>query len=168
MIAQFTACSEGLLMKLKRKAFGLFIRRAEDGVYELLTLTFPDADGLRFPGGNLDEDETPEEGLFREIEEELGWQHPRILRKLGEHCYFKPFIMANVERHDFLMTAPIETPPSWHYQVTGKGGDAGDVFTYRWIRAGEVEKISQEIRTFVTAEHIPELFETPNHPDIKK
>jgi len=145
-------------MKLKRKAFGLFIRQAEDGVWELLTLTFPDADGLRFPGGNLEKDEMPEEGLFREIEEELGWQQPRILRKLGEHHYFKPFIMANVERHDFLMAPPVETPQAWQYQVTGEGNDAGEVFTYRWIRADEVDKISDELRTFVTAEHIPELF----------
>lgn len=145
-------------MKVKRKAFGLFIRQAADGRYELLTLTFGDADGLRFPGGNIDPDETPEEGLFREIEEEVGWRQPSILRKLGERRYFKGYIGALVERHDFLLTPPVSTPRTWQYRVKGNGGDAGTVFTYRWIRAHEVADISSELRTFVTPKHIPELF----------
>jgi 8-oxo-dGTP pyrophosphatase MutT (NUDIX family) len=146
------------MAKQKRKAFGLFIRQAEDGKYELLTLTFGQADGLRFPGGNIDPDETPEEGLFREIEEEVGWRQPRILRKLGEHRYFKRYINTDVERHDYLMQPPVHTPRTWKHTVTGDGGDAGSVFTYRWIMSHEVGQISPELRTFVTPMHIPELF----------
>ena len=146
------------MIKRKRKAFGLFLRQAGDGKYELLTLTFADADGLRFPGGNIDSDESPEEGLFREIEEEIGWRQPSILRKLGEHRYYKRYSRAHVERHDYLMIPPMETPRMWRYRVTGGGGDAGSIFTYRWIRAHEVAQISSELRTFVTPQHIPELF----------
>ena len=145
-------------LKEKRKAFGLFIRPAANGRYELLTLTFEDADGLRFPGGNLDGDEMPEEGLFREIEEEVGWQQPRILRKLGVHRYYKPFVRATVERHDYLMSPPVETPEMWEHVVTGNGGDSGDVYTYRWIGADEIDLISAEVSTCVTPEHIPEVF----------
>jgi 8-oxo-dGTP diphosphatase len=150
------------MLRRKRKVLGLFIRPAGDGTCQLLTLTFEDADGLRFPGGNLDQDESPEEGLFREVEEEIGWQQPRILRLLGIHRYYKPFVRAAVERHDYLMSPPVETPHTWEHQVTGNGGDAGDIYTYRWIGMDEVVLISDELRTFVTAEHIPELFGTGN------
>ncbi len=146
-------------MTLRKKAFGLILSHHGDQT-RLLTLTFPGADGLRFPGGNLDAGESPLDGLFREIEKETGLVRGEVelVRKLGTHQYYKDFIRAQVERHDYLLKLKRSCPTNWVHIVTGDGGDAGATFQIRLIDPSDHSQISTELATFVTPKHIPEFF----------
>ena len=143
----------------KHKAFALILRPDNSG-YKLLALHFEDTPAmpLRFPGGNLDPGETPKEAMYRELYEESGLGRLKILRKLGVHHYYKYYIQSNVERHDYLLLAPRNTPDQWAHIVTGEDADADYTFNYQWIGADEIDSLSDELNTFVTPEHIPELF----------
>lgn len=147
---------------LRRVAVG-FILRQHAGAVQLLTHSFAHDPDIpwRVPGGGVDKGETPEEALMREIAEETGLQELTILRKLGVHTYYKPYVRANVERHDFLLSTGNLLPDTWKWEVVGKGQDAGETFIYHWLSTDKLERLSDELRTFVTPGHIPELFQVP-------
>ncbi|MXY48985.1 MAG: hypothetical protein F4Y38_06730 [Gemmatimonadetes bacterium] len=96
--------------------------------------------------------------MYRELFEESGLGPLKLLRKLGVHRYYKEFIRSQVERHDFLLLAPNHTPDQWSHRVTGGDGDIKCIFSYRWLQKDEFDLLSDELTTFVTLEHIPELF----------
>ncbi|MGB1285467.1 MAG: NUDIX domain-containing protein [Aggregatilineales bacterium] len=149
------------MARVRRKAFALILREhPDDGQIELLVLWFKGLSALRLPGGGVERHEAIEQGLYREISEESGLHPTQIepLRKLGVAYYFKMFIQADVERHDFLFMARGTLPDRWEHIGTGEGGDANAIFHYRWIRTDELDSIDEELRTFITPEHIPELF----------
>lgn len=144
----------------RQKAHSLVIRRDSDNRFKLLVLQFdgyPDWP-FRLPGGTVDENETPEEAMYRELHEESGLGRLQIIRKLGVHRYFKHHTNTNSERHDYLLLAPRNLPDHWAHTVTGQDGDAGETFNYLWIGADEIDRMSDELKTFITPEHIPELF----------
>ncbi|NKB66602.1 MAG: NUDIX domain-containing protein [Candidatus Latescibacteria bacterium] len=144
---------------MRTKAFGLILRPTPAGT-GLLALYFSDAPDmpLRLPGGNIDPGENPEQAMYREVREEAGLEDLTMVRKLGIHNYYKPFIQDDVERHDFLLRAPGNTPYTWVHTVSGEGGDAGSRFHYQWLVADQFHRLDDELNTFVTPEHIPELF----------
>lgn len=145
----------------RKKATGFVIRQGDDNRYKLLVMQFDGYPDWPFhlPGGGVDEGETPTEAMYRELHEEAGLGRMKLLRKLGVQRYYKHHIKANAERHDYLLLGPADIPEQWAHRVTGQGGDADDIFQYYWIGADEVDRISDELLTFVTPEHIPELFE---------
>ena len=147
---------------MRKKAFGLILRR-DPGGERLLALRFADAPDMpfRLPGGNIDPGESPAEAMYREVREEAGLEDLHLVRKLGVHRYYKPFIQDDVERHDFLLRAPTSTPDTWIYTVSGAGGDAGARFHYQWLVADLLHRLDDELNTFATPEHIPELFASP-------
>ena len=107
----------------------------------------------------MEEGETPEQALHRELREETGLTDLQFERKLGVQAYYKPFIQAQVERHDFLLWASAEVPDSWEFQVQGNGADAGDIFGFRWLDAQSLDGIDEEHRPFITPSYVPELFD---------
>lgn len=142
---------------MKRKAFGLILRQ-QHGQAQLLAMHVPGAKGLRLPGGGLNKKESPKQALRREIWEEAGLDDLHLIRKLGVHIYYKRSSSTLLERHDYLLQITDALPDQWTHQVTGKGADAGEVFRYRWLYAHETDLIAAELRTFITPQHIPELF----------
>ena len=146
----------------KKKVAACILRKNSTGQDELLVHFFGDDLSLppRLPGGGAKPDETPEAAIFREILEETGLTQSdlHLVRKLGVSHYFKSFIQADVERHDFLLRVPDTWPDEWSHFVTGGGEDEGACFLFRWLDQDEFGLIDPEHHTFLTSEHIPELF----------
>jgi 8-oxo-dGTP diphosphatase len=112
----------------------------------------------RLPGGTIEPLETPEEALHRELAEETGLPALTVVRKLGVQCYFKVYIGAEVERHDFLLAAPARTPSTWRHRVTGTGKDAGDELCCWFLQPLEVNQVDEEHRSALVPTYLPELF----------
>ena len=146
--------------RLSRKAFGYCLRRSPNEWPKLLVLTFADMPNMpfRLPGGTLEGNEAPLAGLQRELKEEVGLETVDIIRKLGIQHYYKAFIDADVERHDYLVQAPDLWPSAFSVVVQGEGGDAGEVFNYRWITANEIEQVDAEFHNSLTPDYFLEFF----------
>jgi 8-oxo-dGTP pyrophosphatase MutT (NUDIX family) len=112
---------------------------------------------LRFPGGGVNDHESVEQALHRELQEEAGITGLSIIRKLGVVRFFKQYSKKFVERHDYLMLADECVHDSWRFEVKGSGDDAGEVFNFRWIAPDEFYLIDLELQKFLDQQHIPEL-----------
>lgn len=64
-----------------------FVIRKKNGVPQLLVFSHPSA-GIQIPAGTLEENETLEKSLVREIKEETGLSKLKIIKKLGETLKF--------------------------------------------------------------------------------
>ena len=145
---------------MKKKVTAFIFRTSLTGFNELLVHSFVDAPTVprRLPGGGVQNEETPEQALYRELQEETGLLQPQLVRKLGVQYYYKPYIQSDVERHDFLLRILAKLPDSWEYRVGGNGDDAGAIFRFHWIRPQTLVNIDEEHSRFITPSYVPELF----------
>jgi 8-oxo-dGTP diphosphatase len=116
----------------RRQRVLAYVTREREGVRELLVFDhrdFPDA-GTQVPAGRLDEGESLEEGLHRELHEEAGLERARIVRELDWPEGF--LAESEYENHAFEVVLDEATADQWDHVVFGDGDDAGLVFRYRW------------------------------------
>jgi 8-oxo-dGTP pyrophosphatase MutT (NUDIX family) len=141
------------------KVAALVIKEFDEG-YRLLVHGFEHDPTLplRFPGGGVDQDESIETALHRELEEEAGLTDVKIIRKLGVVRFFKQYSQKFIERHDYLLLADTSTKDLWSHKVVGSGSDAGEVFNFSWISAKDFHLIDIELQKFIDPAHLPELF----------
>src|SRR5918994_6332571 len=93
--------------------------------------------GARVPGGGnpgsagrIDHEEGLEDGLRRELAEETGITHARVVRELSDfECRYETFS----RNHAFHVVVEEETPDQWEHVVHGKGADSGLTYLCRWV-----------------------------------
>jgi 8-oxo-dGTP pyrophosphatase MutT (NUDIX family) len=117
----------------RRQRVLAYVTREHRGRTELLVFDHrddPEA-GTQVPAGRVDEGETLEQGLLRELHEEAGLDCVRIVRELpilGEWPEDSPY-----ENRAFEVRVEGPTPDGWEHEVHGDGEDTGLVFRYRWL-----------------------------------
>lgn len=90
---------------------------------------FPDA-GTQVPAGRLDDGESPELGLAREVHEETGLELVRVVRELELPDDLGHGV--GYENHAFEVEVTAGDADEFEHTVFGDGDDAGLVFLYRW------------------------------------
>lgn len=82
----------------------------------------------------MQQGETLEQAVVREVHEETGLERVRIVRKLGDPSDpggFDPAYFYG--SHVFHAAVEQDTPAEWAHEVHGAGEDAGLVFVCRWV-----------------------------------
>lgn len=131
-------------MLFRRRAFG-YVTRTKNGTRQVLVFSKqndPEA-GIQIPGGGIEPEEMPLEGVRREIVEETGLLDCIVERELAVDTweYHIGNLHQRIERHFFLLSVN-NAPDEWEHHVTGKGEDNGLVFLYFWISSpGEVQLV---------------------------
>lgn len=96
---------------------------------------YPEA-GIQVPAGSIEEGESIEAALWREVEEESGLTGLELVRKIGTFDYVHPYTGNLHVRHVFHLRAPEDTPDEWEWIETSGGAvpdDEGFVFQFYWV-----------------------------------
>lgn len=123
-----------MTMLYKKKVYA-YITREKEGIMQLLVHThrdIPEA-GVQVPGGTVDEGETLEEAVLREVLEEAGLRDLFIERFVGDYMTYVKEKQEYQKRHFFHMTLLQNINDSWDHTVSAGEEDEGLVFSYKWI-----------------------------------
>jgi 8-oxo-dGTP pyrophosphatase MutT (NUDIX family) len=130
-----------------RKAFA-YVTRCAPGGHELLVfVSLDEPEGFEVPKGAVNSAETFEEGARRELFEETGLENLVVLAKLGATWY------GDEEQWFFHFAASSGVPAHFSHTVTGRDGDAGEVYNLRFlpIDEGLAARLVQGSDAFVDA-----------------
>ncbi len=86
--------------------------------------------GTQVPAGRLDPGETLEEGLARELDEEVGIR-AHVVRRLGQVT--RPEGDGRVYESHYFQLESDDPRDAWEHVVRGNGDDAGLVFECRFV-----------------------------------
>ena len=110
-------------MLFRRRAYG-YVTRVKDGARQVLVFRhrdYPEA-GIQIPGGGIEPEKTPLQGIRREIFEETGLLDCVVGRELAVDLreYYNGDLHQRIERHFFLLSVD-DVSDEWEHHVTGKG-----------------------------------------------
>lgn len=168
-IDQYMAGKDGLIKSLEDKATSwvetvdtavAFIIREQDSHRAECLAFFTEMDKKRpwaIPGGRIEDGETPEQGVLREVSEESGLQGLSVHRKLGVSYYYRPEKQVWVTRHDFILVGNDSIPSTWQHVVYGEGEDAGENYFYQWLPVEMLTILDEELHVYLNNSSFPEL-----------
>ena len=122
-------------MAILHKAVAAVVR---GGGTELLAFAHPHA-GVQLPKGTVEPDETPAEGVLRELEEESGLRLEAEPRFVGTWTRVLDGRFGESATHDehvwhlFVIEAPAGLPATWTHRASGSAEEDGLVFAYTWL-----------------------------------
>jgi len=130
-----------------RKAFAYVTRRAPGGHELLVFRSLDEPEGFEVPKGAVNPGETFEEGARRELFEETGLNAATELAELGTTWY------GDEEQRFLHFAAPSGVPARFSQTVTGRDGDAGEVYDLQFlpIDDGLAARLVQGSDAFVNA-----------------
>lgn len=102
---------------------------------------YPEA-GVQVPAGTVEENETIEEALYREIKEESGLTEFISRSKLKEYVYYHDSKDEYHERHVFQLEIVGEVRERWEHIVNSLDQDAGLTFCYYWVPLEAMPKLA--------------------------
>ncbi len=94
-----------------------YITREKNGTRELLVFAHPDFPeaGIQVPAGTIEDGETPEQALFRELTEETGFAGFALVRHIATYDYVYEPTQERSRRHVYHLTAPASWPDAWQH-----------------------------------------------------
>lgn len=116
---------------------------------------------FRLPGGSVENNESFEEAVYREIKEEVGINESELVyfRKVGYLEYYKPLIHKKVKMQNFLFFYNgISNINNFEYVIKSDGKDSGIKLKYQWVSCKEIYKIDPELSQLMNPYNLPELF----------
>ena len=120
-------------MKRRQRAYAYVTH--EDRLLVFEHCDFPDA-GIQVPAGTVDEGESHDEAVLREVEEETGLSGFNGVELLGscEHDMRKFGVDELQEAFFYHMVCPGDPQDRWIHQETGGGKTAPIAFEFYWVQ----------------------------------
>jgi 8-oxo-dGTP diphosphatase len=90
--------------------------------------------GLQVPAGSIEETESPEQAVLREVVEETGLTGVRVVRYLGAAEYdMRPYADAVHHRHFFHIAVDDPVADDWRHIERNCGDDTPKPFRFSWL-----------------------------------
>jgi 8-oxo-dGTP pyrophosphatase MutT (NUDIX family) len=130
-------------MLYKKKVYA-YITREKEGVMQLLVFKHRDIHeaGIQVPGGTVDEGETLEAAILREVQEESGLRHLCIERFLADYIIHVKEKQEYEKRHFFHVTLLTDVKDTWEHIVSAGEKDQGLAFSYEWVNIAKCPELA--------------------------
>ena len=112
-----------------------YVTRTRGDRRELLVfehVDHPEA-GVQVPAGTIEDGETPEQSVIREVYEETGLASVRLVRLLTMHTMYAEWQDAYHLRHIYHLECDDDVPDAWTHVVTAGRDDVDLRFACRWM-----------------------------------
>ena len=118
---------------------------------ELLVFKGPDHEELQIPKGTVEDEETPQEAVYREVIEESGLAAFGQMRHLITDVWTRRRSPEKRYVRSFFHASAHETRDRWTHTVTGSGEESGMEFELFWVDLPTEETFALDLDDYVGA-----------------